>query len=110
MRLNQWYTWIFMFSLFSFMVSWTGVPGSTLNYLVTANGISIELSPEGKIIRVTNGKNNAGKPLQAFTRIAGCRQLGKTTVQKNKSGVLQFSKVLINDSLHQSCVLIENCR
>ena len=86
------------------LLSFAGGPGT---YFVKGKGISIELSSEGKIIRIISGKNAAGRPVQAFTRIAGWRQMGNIIREDNKGGGLQFRRTLVSDSLHQMCTIIE---
>ena len=80
------------------LLSFSGGPGT---YLVKGKGISVELSSQGKIIRIISGKNANGKPVEAFTCIAGWRKLRNIIAQENKGGGLQFNRILVSDSLLQ---------
>lgn len=96
--------WILISCQLSAFPSFAGGPGT---YFVKGTGISIELSSEGKIIRIISGKNAAGKPVQAFKKIAWYRQQGTTVVKENKGASVIFTRTFSNDSSKLSCTVIE---
>ncbi len=80
----------------------------TNEYKVETSNIIVSLSPDGQIISATIGPDKIEKPINACTVIQGCRQEGKTKVQKTPEGGFSFEKLLVNDSLQASCIITEN--
>jgi hypothetical protein len=81
------------------------------NYLVKSNDLVIRFSGEGNMIGIYLRKNSKEKRLLAFSSVEGCFQQGKTIVHRKKNGSIEFSKILVSDSLHNpnrnSCVITE---
>ncbi len=76
-------------------------------YKIKTSELTVSLSDDGQITAITAGPDKIEKPVNAFTAIAGCRQEGKTVVQKTDDGGVWFERTLVCDSSKKSCVLIE---
>lgn len=96
----------FILFLIPFFSGFAWQPEDTSYHVKTPN-LTVRLSGNGEITEILLGPKKIRKPVNAFTEIAECRVEGKVAVQHFEDGSIEFTKVLINDSLRTSCTLTE---
>jgi hypothetical protein len=107
MKAFKWLQVFVAIALISVIYPCYGQQSVTNHHIVKTNGLIVQLSVSGEIENIWLGQKKISRPVKAITQIAGCRQEGDVKSQTFPDGSIEFSRVLINDSLHTSCTLTD---
>lgn len=77
------------------------------NWHVANEKLDVCISKDGSITKMKIPGKKLTIPVNVFTKLAGCREVGKTTVRKKPDHSVEFEKTLVNDSLKTSCIVID---
>ena len=69
--------------------------------------MTVILSEQGEITGIQLASGKLVKPFHLTTSLQGTKVKGAVISRKNVDGSAEFEKVLVNDSLKSSCILIE---
>jgi len=74
---------------------------------IDTNNFGITLSDDGMITEIRLAGGKIIKRVSISNDLSGSIAKGKTITRKNQDGSVEFEKMLVNDSLHASCLFTE---
>ena len=79
-------------------------------HVVRSPGLTIEISPDGRIVGAAVGPKKLKRPLTGRTHLAGCTPRGKVAAKVLAGGGVEFTKTLVRGEDKRSLTLVERFR
>ncbi len=76
-------------------------------FRISTQNLVIHVSDKGEINEMWLGDRKIDKPVKAFAGISGCHPVGEPQIKRLRSGGVEFTRTLVNDSLGTSCILTQ---
>jgi hypothetical protein len=93
--------------LFLRVVVGTALAADSPGYSLSSQGISAQISADGRLVGIKLGTEDAQRPMSAETRLEGCRLDGAVKATTTDDGGVEFEKRFIHESGGEHVTVVE---